>query len=128
MTDLNILLKSALALDPAPVVLCDLKHRIAYMNPAAMAHYEKQGGAALVGASLMGCHNDRSRQRIERVIAWFAESPEHNRIYTFRNERENKDVYMMALRDEAGQLVGYWEKHEYRNVETAGLYDFARPL
>ena len=32
------------------------------------------------------------------------------------------DVYMVALRDDNGTLIGYYEKHEYRNQETAELY------
>lgn len=32
-------------------------------------------------------------------------------------------VYMVALRDDAGKLIGYYEKHEYRNRETMKLYD-----
>ena len=55
-------------------------------------------------------------------MAWFQESTEHNRVYTFRNEKENKDVYMIALRDDAGNLIGYYEKHEYRNVEKGKRY------
>ncbi len=43
-------------------------------------------------------------------------------MYTYRNEQENKDVYMVALREEKGNLIGYYEKHEYRNVETGQLY------
>ena len=35
---------------------------------------------------------------------------------------QNKDVYMVALRD-AGKLIGYYEKHEYRNAEMMKLYD-----
>ena len=38
--------------------------------------------------------------------------------------KENKDVYMVALRDEDGKLIGYYEKHEYRNRETAKRYEF----
>lgn len=38
------------------------------------------------------------------------------------NAKQNKDVYMVALRDE-GKLIGYYEKHEYRNVETMKQYD-----
>mgnify|MGYP003311822920 CR=1 FL=1 len=59
----------------------------------------------------------------ERVLAWFAESRDNNIVYTFRNDEENKDVYMVALRDGDGALIGYYEKHEYRNIETAKLYD-----
>ena len=47
----------------------------------------------------------------------------NNKVYTFRNEKENKDVYMIALRNDAGELIGYYEKHEYRNIETMKLYD-----
>lgn len=61
---------------------------------------------------------------IKKVVLWFAKSKENNILYTTRNEKENKDVYMVALRDEDGTLIGYYEKHEYRNVETAVPYDF----
>ena len=44
-------------------------------------------------------------------------------MYTYRNDEENKDVYMVALRDADGALIGYYEKHEYRNREMAGLYE-----
>ena len=39
-------------------------------------------------------------------------------------EKEKKDVYMVALRDGDGNLIGYYEKHEYRNRETAKRYGF----
>lgn len=117
-------LKSVLEQDRAPVVLCDLNHVILYMNSAAVERYAKSGGTALVGRSLLDCHNPKSNEMIEKVVAWFQESGEHNLIYTFRNAKENKDVYMVALRDEGGQLIGYYEKHEYRNGETMALYDF----
>lgn len=29
---------------------------------------------------------------------------------------------MVALRNETGALIGYYEKHEYRNRETAEFY------
>jgi hypothetical protein len=30
---------------------------------------------------------------------------------------------MVALRDDAGKLIGYYEKHEFRNPETMKMYD-----
>ncbi len=122
------LLCSVMAQDRAPIVICDLHHTILYMNPVAEQHYQRYGGAALLGKSLLDCHNASSRARIDQVIAWFAESTANNMIYTYRNDRENKDVYMVALRDADGTLIGYYEKHEYRNAETAALYDFTRSL
>lgn len=117
--------KSIIEQDLCAVVICNLEHEIIYMNPAAVDRYAKRGGAELVGKSLLDCHSERSNEKIKRVVAWFAESTEHNRIYTFHNDKENKDVYMIALRDEAGTLIGYYEKHEYRDRETEEFYHFA---
>ena len=122
--DLTPFLKSIIEQDLCAVVVCNLEHEIIYMNPAAAARYAKSGGAGLVGKSLLDCHTEHDNEMIKKVVAWFAESPDHNRIYTFYNEKENKDVYMVALRDEAGNLIGYYEKHEYRNRETEELYHF----
>lgn len=121
--ELSSYFKSIIDQDICAVVICNLAHEIIYMNPAAIARYQKSGGAALIGSSLMNCHNAHSAEQIEKVIAWFLESTEHNRVYTFYNEKENKDVYMIALRDGAGTLIGYYEKHEYRNREQGALYD-----
>lgn len=44
------------------------------------------------------------------------------RCVVTHNDKENKDVYTVALRDDDGKLIGYYEKHEYRNRETVGLY------
>ena len=35
----------------------------------------------------------------------------------------NKDVYMIALRNYRGELIGYYEKHEYRTPETEKPYE-----
>lgn len=122
--ELTAYFKSVLEQDRAAVVICNLEHTILYMNPAAIERYQNRGGAALLGKSLLNCHNEKSNEAIRRVLAWFEASPEHNLIYTFYNERENKDVYMVALRAEDGTLIGYYEKHESRNRETMPRYDF----
>ena len=116
--------KSVVEQDLCAVVICNLEHEIIYMNPAAVARYAKSGGAELVGKSLLDCHTERANELIKKIVAWFEESADHNRIYTFYNEKENKDVYMVALRDEAGTLIGYYEKHEYRNREAEEFYHF----
>ena len=124
----NQMIKSVLEQDRASIVLCDLNHTIVYMNPSAKVRYEKRGGAELVGKSLLDCHNEKSCEMIEKIVSWFAESSANNMIYTYHNEKENKDVYMVASRDNTGNLIGYYEKHEYRNIETAPVYDFTQSL
>ena len=94
--ELNAYFKSLVDQDRAAVVICDLEHTIIYMNPAAIASYAKHGGAALLGKSVLTCHNPQSRQTIQRVIDWFAADKNHNLVYTYHNVKQNKDVYMVA--------------------------------
>ncbi len=123
MTNLNEIYKSVLEADRAAVVICDLEHTIIYMNPVAIERYAKWGGKDLMGKSLLNCHNEKSREMIQKVVEWFKASKDNNIVYTFFNQKENKDVYMVALRNEEGNLIGYYEKHEYRNRETMKMYD-----
>lgn len=62
--------KSIIDEDHCAVVICDLDHKIIYMNPAACGRYGNRGG------------------------------------------------------NEQGELIGYYEKHEYRNRETQEMYRF----
>lgn len=114
--------KGVIDSDTAPVVICDLEHTVVYMNPVAISRYRTD----LTGKSLKACHNAESGAKIDRVVAWFAKSKDNNIVYTSRNDKENKDVYMVALRDATGELIGYYEKHEYRNQETAELYKMGK--
>ena len=115
--------KSILQQETSAVVICDLSHKILYMNPSACRHYRQYGAEALVGRNLLECHNKQSGEMINRVLDWFYSSPSHNRVHTFYNETENKDVYMVALRNEQGTLIGYYEKHEYRDRDVTPLYE-----
>lgn len=121
--ELSNFFKSVIDSDPAPVVICNTEHEIIYMNPTAVERYAKKGGAKLIGRSLLDCHNTESNQKIKAVLEWFAKSADNNRVFTFHNPKENKDVYMIALRDNFGHLIGYYEKHEYRSHETAMPYE-----
>ena len=122
MEEYSKFFKSIIDQDRCPVVICNLEHEIIYMNPAAIENYAKRGGEKLIGASLLACHNPKSCEKIKRVTEWFASDESHNIVYTSRNEKQNKDIYMVALRD-AGRLIGYYEKHEYRDRETMEKYD-----
>ena len=112
------LFKSILEQDRAPIVVCDMESTVVYMNPSAIARYKVD----LTGKSIKRCHPAEANARIDQVLEWFKASRDNNIVYTFRNDEENKDVYMVALRAPDGALIGYYEKHEYRNQETAELY------
>ena len=114
--------KSVLEQDTSPVVICDLQHTILYMNPVAIAHYGRYGGEALLGRCLLDCHRPQSQKRILEVIAWFAADPTHNRIHTCYDEKQNLDLYMVALRNQQGQLIGYYEQQISRNRDISAFY------
>lgn len=121
--ELNAYFKSIIEQDREHVVICDLNHTILYMNPSAIRDYAKYGGASLLGRSLMNCHNPQSVAAIQKVVDWFAADKSHNLIFTYHDEKHDRDVYMVALRDDNGTLIGYYEKHESRTRETMKRYD-----
>jgi len=120
--DLSPLFKSIVDQDRMPVVICDSMHIIVYMNPAAAEHYNNRGGDKLIGLHIFDCHSGRSNDLIRKVFDWFSQSPDNNIVHTFFNEKENKDVYMVALRDDQGRLIGYYEKHESRTRDASPFY------
>lgn len=118
--NLSTYFKAVLEGEQSAVVLCDLQHTIIYMNPFAKERYHRD----LTGQNLMDCHNADSREKIEKTLAWFREDISHNRVFEFHNEKENKDAYLVALRDDNGELIGYWEQHKYRTAETDSFYNY----
>lgn len=122
--DLSPFFKSIIDQDDAPVVVCDTMHIVVYMNPAAIEHYNERGGAGIIGLHIFDCHSGKSNEIIRKVVDWFAASKDHNKVHTFYNSTENKDVYMVALRDDQGELIGYYEKHEFRSKDETGFYQF----
>ena len=89
-----------------PVLFADLGHTIRYMNKAAVAHYEE--GVALLGRSLLDCHNADSQRQIHEVCAAL-QAGEEERLIT---DNEKHRIFMRAVRDPAGELIGYYERYE----------------
>ena len=122
MTELSNYFKSIIDQDTMPVVICNLMHEIVYMNPAAIEKYSDDGGEKLIGLLIFDCHSHASAEKIDRVVKWFSESPENNIIHTNYNSASMKDFYMVALRDEEGRLIGYYEKQVKRALDDMPMY------
>lgn len=88
-----------------PLLFADTEHIIRYMNRRAKEYYEE--GAALLGRSLMDCHNPTSQQTIREVLQAL-EAGEEERLISDTPEHR---VYMRAVRDADGRLVGYYERY-----------------
>ena len=91
-----------------PLLFVDPQHVIRYMNRAALAHYKQ--GAALLGTSLMACHKEASQEMIHEIWARL-EAGEEEVLY---GEQPRVRLYMRAVRDAEGRLIGYMERRERR--------------
>ena len=77
------LFKSIIETDRSAVVVCDINHKIVYMNKVAIKRYHKD----LTGSSLLDCHNAKSNEIIIKIVDWFKKSVDNNMIYTFPKEK-----------------------------------------
>ncbi len=89
-----------------PILFADTGHVTRYMNTSAIAHYRQ--GAALIGRSLLDCHNERS-QAVMREVLTALQAGEEERLIT---DNERHRIYMRAVRDDDGRLLGYYERYE----------------
>lgn len=93
-----------------PYVFCALDHVVRYMNRPAIAHYRQ--GAALLGTSVLDCHSRDSRARILEVFAELQRGVDERLITDDHRFR----IYMRAVRDGEGRLLGYYERYEPPNI------------
>jgi PAS domain-containing protein len=89
-----------------PILLADTNHMTRYMNKAAIAYYSE--GESLIGRSLLDCHNEQSQEMMIEILAAMHEG-EEERIIT---DNEKYRIYMRAVRDADGQVLGYYERYE----------------
>jgi nitrogen-specific signal transduction histidine kinase len=89
-----------------PLLFADTAHVIQYMNKAAIAHYDE--GEDLLGRSLLDCHNEVSQATMVEVLDAM-HAGEEERLIT---DNEKHRIYMRAVRDAKGRLLGYYERYE----------------
>ena len=95
---------------PYRIVFVDTDHIIRYLNKEARHHYyDVRGYDELVGKSIFECHSEKSK---EMLIAAVEKLRNHgNEIYlgvSVYNERK----YINPVRNEKGELIGYFERFE----------------
>ena len=95
---------------PFPVVFVDVSHTIRFLNKRAKYHYyEERGYRDLIGASVFKCHNEKSRERITDIIE---KLKNHGREMFLGVGEKNERVYVTPVRDDKGELIGYFERFE----------------
>lgn len=93
-----------------PIVMADTDHVMVYMNKAAEEQFKKWGGKKLLGKSVFDCHNDNSCRIIREIFAKMQDGLDEEMI----TDNEKQRVFMRAVRDETGQVIGYYERYEYK--------------
>lgn len=88
------------------LLLADTNHIVRYMNKAAIAYYKE--GDALLGTSLLDCHNERSQQMMVEILAEMHQGLEERLI----TDNEKYRIYMRVVRDPEGRVLGYYERYE----------------
>jgi DUF438 domain-containing protein len=89
-----------------PFLFVDTDHTICYMNKVAIKHYKD--GDALLGRSIFDCHNAQSNQIIRDVF----EALQAGETERLISENQQRQIYMRAVRDLEGTLLGYYERYE----------------
>ncbi|MFH1851819.1 MAG: PAS domain-containing protein [Candidatus Neomarinimicrobiota bacterium] len=90
-----------------PLLFADTDHLIRYLNRAATEHYT--GGSDLLGRSLLDCHNPESQRQMIAILKKMHTGLDEELI----TDQPDKRIYMRAVRDSAGRLLGYYERYEY---------------
>lgn len=89
-----------------PILVADMKHIVQYMNKAAIEHYEE--GKSLLSSNLFLCHNEESQKMMIDILADMQNGLDEKMI----TDNEKHRIYMWAVRDEEGKLIGYFERYE----------------
>jgi PAS domain-containing protein len=90
-----------------PVLVADPQHVTRYMNRAAIAHYKE--GESLIGRSLLDCHQEVSQRMMVDILAAMQSNGLDEQLIT---DDEKHRIYMRAVRDKAGTVLGYYERYE----------------
>ena len=103
-------------LDSSPyrIVFVDTDHIIRFLNKEARHHYyEVRGYDDLIGKSIFNCHTEKSK---EMLIAAVEKLKNHGNEIFLGVSVYNERKYINPVRNETGELIGYFERFE-RNMQ-----------
>lgn len=88
---------------PYAVTVCDRDGIILYMNARSVATFEKYGGAALIGKSLIDCHPEPARSKLLDLLR-----TQGSNAYTIDKNGQKKLIYQSPWY-ENGEFMGMVE-------------------
>ena len=109
--DLDVIMKGILDSYPYPIVFVDDTFTIRFMNRCAQYHYYKERGyGPLIGRSIFDCHDYESTN--EKIRTAFEKMRSDGKEIFLKVNARNQRVYMQPVRDDAGRLIGFFERFE----------------
>ncbi len=95
---------------PYEIVFADKDHIIRYMNrEAEYRYYIVRGYRELIGRSILDCHSEETGQRIAGAVERMKNHGDEELIGLNEN---NEKTYLTPVRNEDGELIGYFERFE----------------
>jgi transcriptional regulator with PAS, ATPase and Fis domain len=90
---------------PNAITVCDLQGIVLAMNEKAVTAFSKYGGKELIGKSLLDCHPEPAREKLQQLLR----SGERN-VYTIEKNGIRKLIYQAP-----------W----YRNGQRGGIVELS---
>ncbi len=107
--------------EEGPIVLCNLDYRVIYENPAAENYYAPV--SPLTGKLLSTVMNDEQMSKVVMSIEWFKEEKKNNKVFALHDEKHNMDMYILAIRNTKGELLGFYGRREDRTPDSGKEFD-----
>ena len=120
-TDLFEFFKGIIDSEEGPIVLCNLDYRIIYENPAAMKYYAPV--SPVTGKLLSTLMDEEMLSKVDMSVEWFKEDIKNNKVFALHDDANNMDMYILAIRNANGELIGFYGRREDRTPDSGKEFD-----
>ena len=119
--DLTDFFKGIVDSEEGPIVICNLDYRIVYVNPKADVYYEPV--KPLAGKLLATLMDEEMMSKVVMSVEWFKEEKKNNKVFALHDEKHNMDMYILAIRNTKGELLGFYGRREDRTPDSGKEFD-----
>ena len=119
--ELNDFFRGIIDSEEGPIVLCNLEYRVIYENPAALRYYTLV--SPMTGKLLSTLMDEEMMSKVVMSVEWFKEDIKNNKVFALHDNKNNMDMYILAIRNTNGKLIGFYGRREDRNPDQGKEFD-----